>query len=145
MDASTINWMLVIASLLIGAGLGALGHRSLFHHGATLQRQQHLLAERERRLAELQAGVDEHFGAATRLVDALQRESDTLARRLAEDAVRLTSSDYQRRLTQVAPPSGEEEPPPPRDYADGTRGTLSEDFGLKSDADIQDAPQPPRY
>jgi hypothetical protein len=32
----------------------------------------------------------------------------------------------------------------PRDYADGTGGTLSEDFGLKDDEDAK-APQPPRY
>lgn len=38
----------------------------------------------------------------------------------------------------------EAEPAVPRDYADGNRGTLSEDFGLKNGEEVA-TPQPPRH
>ena len=149
MDASKINWILAIACLLAGTGLGALGYHLLNSSAASLQKLRQRLAERDRELAALRDGVDDHLGEVTRLVSALQRDGEALAARLAQDASRLGGKGAPRAGLEATPASapvaeGGEEPAMPRDYADGTGGTLSADFGLKDDEDAK-APQPPRY
>ncbi|PXX99556.1 YhcB family protein [Halomonas sp. LBP4] len=147
MDESNINWVLAIASLLAGTGIGALGYHLLNAGAAHLQKLRQRLAERDRELAALKDGVDDHFATINGLVESLQRDSDTLARRLEEDAATLAGHDRARRSLEVTFAAEEqaanEEYAAPRDYADGTGGTLSEDFGLKSGE--TGAPQPPRY
>lgn len=149
MDASKINWILAIACLLAGIGLGALGYHLLNASAASLQKLRQRLAERDRELAALREGMDDHLGEISRLVATLQRDGEVLAERLAQDASRLGSRRSSHAgLENTASSAPEtvdgEEPAMPRDYADGTGGTLSEDFGLKDDEEAK-APQPPRY
>lgn len=149
MDASKINWILAIACLLAGTGLGALGYHLLNSSAASLQKLRRRLAERDRELAVLREGMDDHLGEVSRLVAALQRDGEALASRLAQDARRLggkgpTPAGLEVVASEAPRTESSEEPATPRDYADGTGGTLSEDFGLRDDEDAK-APQPPRY
>ncbi|QTF94034.1 DUF1043 family protein [Halomonas sp. BM-2019] len=149
MEASKINWILAIACLFAGIGLGALGYHLLNSSAASLQKLRKRLAERDRELAALREGVDEHLDEVSRLVAALQRDGEALASHLAQDARRLGGKGAPRAglepaAAPVTAPEADEALPTPRDYADGTGGTLSEDFGLKSDENTR-APQPPRY
>ncbi|WP_299313202.1 DUF1043 family protein [uncultured Halomonas sp.] len=149
MDASKINWILAIACLLAGIGLGALGYHLLNASAENLQKLRQRLAERDRELEALRSGVNDHLGEVSRLVAALQRDGEALASRLEQDARRLGGKGAPLAGLEATPASapaveGGEEPATPRDYADGTGGTLSEDFGLKDDEDAK-APQPPRY
>ena len=147
MDASKINWILAIACLFAGIGLGALGYHLLNASASSLQKLRQRLAERDRELAALRDGVDEHLGEVSRLVTALQRDGEALASRLARDASRLVGKATPHAGLEAGSDLAieeSEEPATPRDYADGTGGTLSEDFGLKDDEDAK-APQPPRY
>ncbi len=149
MDASKINWILAIGCLLAGVGLGALGYH-LFNSSATgLQKMRQRLAERDRELATLRTGMDDHLDEVSRLVADLQRDSEALANRVALDARSLggksaTVTGMTIATGQASPTGDSEEPAMPRDYAKGSGGTLSEDFGLKNDEDAK-APQPPRY
>lgn len=147
MDASKINWILAIACLLAGIGLGALGYHLLNASAASLQKLRQRLAERDRELAALREGMNDHLDEVSRLVTVLQRDGEALAERLAQDASRLGGKRNAPAGLEAAPPPATpdgEEPAIPRDYADGSGGTLSEDFGLKDDEDAK-APQPPRY
>ncbi|MFO7648981.1 MULTISPECIES: YhcB family protein [Halomonas] len=147
MDDSNINWILAIACLLAGIGIGALGYHLLNASAAGQQRLRQRLAERDRELAALKEGLGDHFGEMSTLVDSLQRDSEALARRLAQDSEALGGKPRARGLEVTTAPAAndtEEALPTPRDYADGTGGTLSEDFGLKNDEEAR-APQPPRY
>jgi uncharacterized protein len=148
-DASNINWILAIACLLAGIGLGALGYHLLNSSAASLQKLRQRLAERDRELVALREGMDDHLGEVSRLTAALLRDGEALANRLEQDARTLGGKATPRAglvsaTAQVPAPEQDETPATPRDYADGSGGTLSEDFGLKSDADAK-APQPPRY
>lgn len=137
MDASTINWILAIICLLAGVGLGALGYHLLNASAENVQNLRRRLAERERELDALRSGVDEHLTETTRMAAALQRDSEALARRLAQDTRALrsqaSSSDAPSSLSPLfmADDAAGLSPAIPRDYADGKGGTLSEDFGLK--------------
>lgn len=150
MDASKINWILALAALLAGIGLGALGYHLLNASAEHLQKLRQRLAERDRELDALRSSVDDHLVATARLVAALQRDGEALASRLEQDARHLggrthLSQDLEAAERPQSAADGEiDTPATPRDYADGTGGTLSEDFGLKSDEDAK-APQPPRY
>lgn len=149
MEYGNINWLVAIVSLLAGLGLGGLGYHLFGASASRLQQQRQQLAERERELSELKEGLGEHFSQVGMMVANIQREMRTLEHRVTEDANTLNcESPVTRRLDlaekkTLAPQS--DEIPTPRDYADGTGGTLSEDFGLKSDSETRDAPQPPRY
>lgn len=150
-EASSINWILAIACLLAGIGLGALGYHLLNAGTAGVQRLRQRLAERDRELAALRDGMGDHFGEVTRLAETLRRDTEALARRLEEDARELGGQGTPRRGLAVEAPAVEEAevaaeatpPPAPRDYADGSGGTLSEDFGLREGESRE--PQAPRY
>ena len=86
MDESNINWILAVACLLAGIGLGALGYHLLNAGAAGTQRLRQRLAERDRELAALRDGLEEHFDEVTRLADTLRRDGEALAARLAADA-----------------------------------------------------------
>lgn len=149
MDESTINWILAVACLLAGIGLGALGYHLLNAGTDGMQRLRQRLAERDRELAALRDGLDEHFDEVTRLTDTLRHSGEALAARLAADAATLGGHTRSHRglvVDDAAQPSNEasdEAVPPPRDYADGSGGTLSEDFGLKDPESRE--PETPRY
>lgn len=149
MEYGNVNWLLAIISLLVGLGLGALGYHLLGSSAGTLQQLRRQSAEKERELAELREGLGEHFSQVGMMVGNLQREMRTLEHRLKEDASTLRcETDKVRQLDAADQPAltGQaDELPMPRDYADGTGGTLSENFGLKPSEEQPQAPQPPRY
>ncbi|RCV91107.1 DUF1043 family protein [Billgrantia montanilacus] len=148
-EYGNINWLVAIVSLLAGLGLGGLGYHLFGASADRLQRQRQQVAERERELSELKEGLGEHFSQVGMMVTNIQREIRTLEHRITEDASTLNcETPATRRLDaaeqKVLGPQTDEVPTP-RDYADGTGGTLSEDFGLKGNSDKPDSPQPPRY
>lgn len=152
MDESNINWILAIACLLAGIGLGALGYHLLNSGSDGRQRLRQRLAERDRELSALRDGMDEHFDEIDRLIETLRHSGEALATRLAADAETLGARARPARglamdeVSQPADEGSDNSPPTPRDYADGSGGTLSEDFGLK-EADSQDGEtlDAPRY
>ncbi|WP_168709215.1 YhcB family protein [Halomonas borealis] len=136
MELSNINWMLGAACLLAGIGLGVLGYHLMNAGARNAQALRQRLAERDRQLAELRAGVDEHFERLGQVTRTLNAEVDEATTRLNAEAPR-------RPDLGAADDADDSHVAMPRDYADGNRGTLSEDFGLKSND--ADTPQPPRY
>ncbi|MGR4067712.1 YhcB family protein [Halomonas sp. LR3S48] len=155
MDYGNVNWIVAIVSLLVGLGIGAIGYRAL---GASATRTQELrrqAAERERELNVLREGMNEHFSQVGMMVSNIQREMRTLEHRLTEDASTLhcdaplnqqrTSANQLKSADRPALTGGDDDIPAPRDYADGSGGTLSEDFGLKPSEEKSETPQPPRY
>lgn len=157
MDESNLNWFLAIAGLLIGIGIGALGYHLLQVGTGQRQKLRRRLAERDRELTALKTSLGEHFSEASRLVENLQRESEALAKHLALDAETLAGVEPPPRVLELSfasegRPAGESEkaseaePATPRDYADGSGGTLSEDYGLKRKSEESaEAAQPPRH
>ncbi|MCG6656449.1 DUF1043 family protein [Halomonas campisalis] len=147
MEYGNINWILAIASLLAGTGIGAVGYRLLSGGAGQVQQLRQRLAERERELSETRSHLGDHFAAIGAMVSNIQREARALEHRLTEDATDLGGKPRPTRGLDIGslptPDAEGDEVPAPRDYADGTRGTLSEDFGLKGED--ADAPQPPRY
>ena len=145
-EYGNINWILAIVTLLAGVGIGVAGYR-LFSGGASqLLELRQRLADRERELTETQRHMGDHFAAVGVMVSNLQREARALEQRLSEDAADLGQAPPTRGTDIDSLPTSTaqgDDIPAPRDYADGTRGTLSEDFGLKGEDD--EAPQPPRY
>nr|WP_299240315.1 DUF1043 family protein [uncultured Halomonas sp.] len=151
-----INWILAIASALAGIGIGALGYHLLNANVARNQKVRQRLAETELELSQVRDTLNDHFINVLGLVKGIQRQSLELEQQVALGAERL--SDDPRLKQQLAgkteadsadatPEDSSETLETPRDYADGGRGTLSEDFGLqqpKADEADQQA-QPARY
>lgn len=144
MDETNISWALAAACLLAGIGIGALGYHLLNASAGHTQRLRQRLAERERALAELKDGLGDSLERIGQLAESLRRESQHLEEEAATASTTLGAPSLRRQAMDAATPAeGEAEPSMPRDYADGNRGTLSEDFGLKQGE--EGAPQPPRY
>lgn len=149
MDLSKISWILAIACLLAGIGLGALGYHLLNTSAASLQKLRQRLAESDRELTALRNGMDDHLDEVSRLVAALQRNGEALASRVAQDARSLGGKGEPTSHLGVSASGTPSERDGealamPRDYANDSGGTLSEEFGLKDDDDAK-ASQPPRY
>ncbi|SHL01006.1 YhcB family protein [Halomonas caseinilytica] len=142
MEQGNINWILAIACLLAGVGIGALGYHLLNGGARNAQKLRQRLAERDRELSELRTGLGEHFDRANGLLDALLANGQNLQQEMQDSAAQLGSSQPRKPDFQQADETSDDVNAP-RDYADGNRGTLSEDFGLKSDNDTP--AQPPRY
>lgn len=142
-EQGNINWVLAIACLLAGVGIGALGYHLLNGGARTAQKLRQRLAERDRELSELRTGLGEHFERAEGLLDALLANGQSLQQEMHDSAVRFGSSKPRKPDFQQADETSDDVNAP-RDYADGNRGTLSEDFGLKAKGDEAPA-QPPRY
>ncbi|MCL7941083.1 YhcB family protein [Halomonas sp. ATCH28] len=150
MDETNINWVLAIACLLAGIGIGALGYHLLNASAGNTQRLRQRLAERERELAELKDGMGDSLERIARLAESLHRESRGLEQEAEEARDRLGARSLRRQALDAVSPTpapatatATTEPAMPRDYADGNRGTLAEDFGLKND--VASTPQPPRH
>lgn len=151
MYESNINWMLAVASLLAGIGIGALGYHLLNSNMARNQQMRQRLAETELELNQVKGALNEHFIKAADLVSGIQRQSRELEAHLAQSAEHLCD-DPQLKHRLSGAQQADDTPPEealemPRDYADGGRGTLAEDFGLRqADEDEEKAPaQPPRH
>ncbi len=153
MDETNINGVLAIACLLAGIGIGVLGYHLLNASAGTVQRLRQQLAERERALSELKDGMGDSLERVARLAESLQHETRELEREAVEASRRLGDRSLRRQAIEAvtpAPAMTGQEPARPRDYADGNRGTLAEDFGLKDDdAAMKDndaaMAQPPRF
>lgn len=153
MEYDNVNWIVAIVSLLAGLGIGAIGYHLLNSSTQQTQALRRQVTERERELETLRTGLNEHFSQVGMMVNNIQREMRTLEHRLTEDASTLEcdasvgqSVDHQLAAAgQPALAGAEADIPTPRDYADGTGGTLSEDFGLKPAAEQEPLTQPPRY
>lgn len=154
MDESNINWIFAVASLFAGIGLGALGYHLLNATAANQQKLRQRLAERDRELIALEEGIGDHFDEVAHLAESLRLDSEALSRKLEENAKTLTRRKVKQKTLNFMPtqehassPDGAQddvEAATPRDYADGSGGTLSEDFGLKRDKEEGETP-PPRY
>ncbi len=149
MDETNINWVLAIACLLAGIGIGALGYHLLNASAGNTQRLRQRLAERERELAEFKDGMGDSLERIARLAESLQRESQGLEQEAEEARDRLGAPSLRRQAMEAVSPTPNPaatgaEPAVPRDYAAGNRGTLSEDFGLKNGEEAA-TPQPPRH
>jgi len=146
-DETNISWILAIACLLAGIGIGALGYHLLNAGAGNTQRLRQRLAQREGELADLKDGMSDSLEQIARFAENLQRESRSLAQEAEDARERLGSRSLRRQaMDDVAsnPTMTAPAPATPRDYADGTRGTLSEDFGLKED-DEEASISPPRH
>ncbi|WP_043526816.1 YhcB family protein [Litchfieldella xinjiangensis] len=139
-------WILAIVCGLAGIGIGALGYHLLNANVARNQKVRQRLAETELELSQVRDALNDHFARAADLVASIQRQSQELEHQLAQDADRLCDDlQVKRRLASVdAEEPLADSPAMPRDYADGDRGTLAEDFGLRRDEESSNV-QPPRY
>lgn len=148
MYESNIDWILAIASFLAGIGIGALGYHLLNANVARNQKVRQRLAETELELNQVKDALNDHFAKAADLVTGIQRQSLELEQQLAQGAEKLCDDlQIKRKLAGSSDDDDTnptETPQMPRDYADGNRGTLSEDFGLRQ-GDKQQQTQPLRY
>nr|WP_283101693.1 DUF1043 family protein [Halomonas populi] len=141
---------MAIVSGLAGIGIGALGYHLLNANQARNQKVRQRLAETELELSQVKEAINDHFSRAADLVSSIQRQSLELEQQLSQGADRLCDDlQIKRRFTasEALPPEEESSPDIPRDYADGDRGTLSEDFGLRREENdlTSGQTQPPRY
>ncbi|MGQ7246939.1 YhcB family protein [Halomonas sp. V046] len=145
MEASNINMVLAAACLVAGTGIGALGYHLLNAGARNAQRLKLRLTERERQLTEWKDGVDEHLRGMDELVHRLVEDGQSLRQALDDSARRLGSDAIAAPIAEVPATQEEEDIAVPRDYADGNRGTLSEDFGLRKAGEEEHSPHPQRY
>ncbi|WP_277811204.1 YhcB family protein [Chromohalobacter canadensis] len=152
MNESNIDWILAIACFLAGIGIGALGYHLLNANVARNQKVRQRLAEAELELSQVKDALNDHFAKATDLVASIQRQSHELEQQLSQGADRLVDDlQLKRRLHphQEGETQEEDAGPPqmPRDYAEGTQGTLAEDYGLapRKQRVTEEETTPPRY
>ena len=145
MEASNINMVLAAACLVAGTGIGALGYHLLNAGARNAQRLRLRLTERERQLTEWKDGVDEHLRGMDELVHRLVEDGQSLRQALDDSARRLGSEAIAAPIAEATAAEEQEDIAVPRDYADGNRGTLSEDFGLRKAGEEEHNPHPQRY
>lgn len=140
-------WMIVLIAFLLGGGAGALIYHLLNSSVARNLKVRQKLTETELQLTQTREGVNDHFARTADGLSILARQIEELEQSLQQDASRLCDDDTvlkrleHRRATHddnVAPSTNYYEPP--KDYSEGTSGTLSEDFGFSH----QDVKEPPR-
>nr|WP_281506072.1 DUF1043 family protein [Chromohalobacter nigrandesensis] len=142
---------MAIACFLAGIGIGALGYHLLNANVARNQKVRQRLAEAELELSQVKDALNDHFAKASELVTGIQRQSHELEQQLSQGADRLVDDlQLKRRLhpRQEGEAQEEDTDPPqmPRDYAEGTKGTLSENYGLEpSKQRATETETPPRY
>lgn len=151
MDASsplTIAIIGFIVGVIVGLGCYRLFSKS--QREAASMRQK--LLEREHQIAEMKSSVGSHLTGIYQRLSNIRDEANQLELQLKEDAAEWDIRDaaIQPSLDFSGIDATAEQaqrdtaaPATPRDYADGKSGTLSEDFGLKSNEVA--TPQPPRY
>ncbi|GAB3340298.1 MULTISPECIES: YhcB family protein [Chromohalobacter] len=152
MNESNIDWILAIACFLAGIGIGALGYHLLNANVARNQKVRQRLAEAELELSQVKDALNDHFAKASELVTSIQRQSHELEQQLSQGADRLVDDlQLKRRLHPRQEGETQEEdadsPQMPRDYAEGTQGTLSENYGLqpRKQRVTEEETTPPRY
>lgn len=155
MDSSS-SIMLVVISLVVGFAAGMVCYRLFSKSQREVAAMRQTLLEREHQIAELKNSVGGHLTGIYQRLSNIREEADQLEQQLKEDAAEwnIRDASFQHTLNLSGPHDKKEQsslkslgatttPAMPRDYADGSGGTLSEDFGLKNTATTP--PQPPRY
>lgn len=142
-----------IIGFIVGLIVGAVAYRlfSKSQREAASMRQK--LLEREHQIAEMKNSVGSHLTGIYQRLSNIRDEANQLELQLKEDAEEWDIRDaaIQPSVDFSSLKSTQEQQTKedtstlatPRDYADGKGGTLSEDFGLKSNEAA--TPQPPRY
>lgn len=143
MTFADIQWVYVITAFVIGAGLGALAYHLMNASVSQSIRIRHKLTEKELELNQLRESLNDHFSRTADSLSSMSKQLRDMESQLEKDATHLCSDDgvIKRLSSQKDKPAAEEKQQddeaehffePPRDYAsDKSRGTLSEDFGLK--------------
>lgn len=152
MDASSPLTFAIIG-FIVGLIVGAVAYRLLSKSQREAASMRQKLLEREHQIAEMKSSVGSHLTGIYERLSNIRDEANQLELQLKEDAAEWNIRDAaiqpslnlsgidstQEQLTQADATT----PATPRDYADGKGGTLSEDFGLRSNEVA--TPQPPRY
>lgn len=143
----------VIIACLITLAAGAIAGYLLAGRGAGAQRNSELekrLSDTEDKLHSYQRDVTEHFAQTAELVNNLTENYRAMHEHLANSALKLTTPEISRQLLgnmkTTLPGEGDSDTQlhadyveAPRDWAPkrhGSKGTLSEDYGLgESDLD----------
>lgn len=141
MEESNINLVLIIACLVAGSGIGALGYHLLGSGARQTQQLRQRLAEKERQLTVMRSGMGEHIERLASMAQTLSRDSQTLAQEVSHASSSLGIEPSTDRAESISTSTDKVELHTPRDYADGNSGTLSEDFGLKQST--SDSVEPP--
>lgn len=146
---SNIDWILAIASFLAGIGIGSVGYHLLNANVARNQKVRQRLAETELELNQVRDGLSDHFARTADLINGIQQHHHELRQQLALGAERFCDDTQVKRRLSGEPVNKDAEPGEtpemPRDYADGGRGTLAEDFGLRQENEEERRAQPLRY
>lgn len=142
-----------IIGFIVGLIVGAVAYRLLSKSQREAASMRQKLLEREHQIAEMKSSVGSHLTGIYQRLSNIRDEANQLELQLKEDAEEWNIRDaaIQPSLdlsgvdsTQGQPTKADATTPAtPRDYADGQGGTLSEDFGLRSNEVA--TPQPPRY
>ncbi|MDO3382867.1 YhcB family protein [Gilvimarinus algae] len=135
----------VIVTALIALLVGCAAGYMLSRAGASSTRSSDLqkrLTDAEQALDNYQRDVTEHFARTTELVNSLNESYRDMHEHLASSALKLSTPEISRQLLadarhQLPGHKGQEIDQPsveaPRDWApkrQGSKGTLSEDYGL---------------
>ncbi|SFC04185.1 hypothetical protein SAMN05660443_1278 [Marinospirillum celere] len=145
MNIADTQWVFVITAFILGAGLGALAYHLMNANVAHSIKIRHQLTERELEVNQLREGLNDHFSRTADGLASLSKQLDDMQDQVRKDAKHLCDDESViKRLTNQAESEADNEEldaptdpvkkpvEPPRDYAAGTsRGTLSEDYGLK--------------
>ncbi|WP_110668277.1 YhcB family protein [Salinicola halophilus] len=147
MNESNIDWILAIACFLAGIGIGALCYHLLNANVARNQKVRQRLAQTELELNQVKDALNDHFSKVADLAGSIQRQSQELEHHLAHGADKLVDDLKLKRRLHGGETEDEEVDAPqvPRDYADGAKGTLSEDFGVRRRNEESETASPPRY
>lgn len=146
----SLNIVIGIAGLVIGIGIGAVGHMML---GQGRARYRKMLAERDEELDRMREHLRKHLTQATEMAEQLHSHSAQLNQLLAEETELLKDdTELRRRIRllngQAASVQDEEEEAlalsAPRDYADGNAVSEQRETREPISATL-DAPQAPRY
>lgn len=147
----SLNVVIGLAGLVIGIGLGALGHMMI---GRGQARYREMLAERDEELDRMREHLRKHLTQATEMAEQLHAHSAQLNQLLAEETELLKDdTELRRRIRllngQMATVQEEEEEAlalsAPRDYADGTLTSERQPKQVPITASHESVPQPPRY
>ena len=132
--------------LCIGGLIGAIISRTLIPPAEQKGLETQLQKAREE-LARYQQDVAQHFAETSKLVNNLTQSYKDVHEHLAKGAIQLTNPEITRQILQAGDGQlgleahdviEEEDLQPPRDWAPkapGQAGTLSEEFGLKDEAE----------
>ncbi|WP_299591243.1 DUF1043 family protein [uncultured Microbulbifer sp.] len=146
MHSTSILILVGVIGLSLGALLAFLATRSRQNIDRT-QELELRLKEANTKLEDFQLQVNEHFDQTSQLVHNLTQSYRDVHEYLANSAMRLSSQDIGRQMLEAGSGQLSDNDEnlsvlPPRDWAPkepGSKGTLSEEFGLEKEAQ---APSP---